>query len=204
MERKLTFFSSDWHIGHKNSIIFDKRPFTDLDHMHRVLINNFNASVPKGSVTYFLGDMGLCSGTLLTEVISQLNGTKVLILGNHDKSSEAMYKIGFDVVVNSMTLYIANSRVELNHCPPRGVFRESTKGMQGSDGTENWHGERRHSRFSREYDPTSFWLHGHTHKQKNERTLNRMFDVGVPANAYKPVSISQIESWIACYKRDHE
>jgi calcineurin-like phosphoesterase family protein len=41
-ERKSIFFTSDLHIGHLNSIKFDQRPFRDLDHMHEVLINNYN------------------------------------------------------------------------------------------------------------------------------------------------------------------
>ena len=106
-KRKQTFFTSDWHIGHQNSIVFDQRPFRDLDHMHTVLINNYNASVPKDGVCYFLGDMGLSSSGLIKSIIDQLNGTKVLIVGNHDKGYQAMYDNGFDVVMHSSVLYIA-------------------------------------------------------------------------------------------------
>ena len=155
MERRNTFFTSDWHIGHTNVIAYDSRPFRDTSHMAEVLISNFNASVGTNDLTYFLGDMGLCKGSELSEVVGRLNGTKVLVLGNHDKGAEAMHKIGFDVVVNGATLWIANQCVTLSHCPLKGVWREHGFG-------ENWHGESRQHRFT---TPNfgQFHLHGHIH-----------------------------------------
>lgn len=200
--RKLTFFTSDWHIGHKNVLEFDARPFTDLAHMHRVLVNNFNSTVPPGSITYFLGDMGLCSGDLLKSIISKLNGTKVLILGNHDGGINSMYNAGFDVVLNGATLYIAGQRVTLTHCPLKGVFRESVDGMKGATYGEHWHGEYKQHRFT-VANEHQFHLHGHIHSPNNgksQKILDKQYDVGVVANNYRPVSISQIESWISKYE----
>ncbi len=171
--------------------------------MHRVLINNFNATVPEGSITYFLGDVGLCSGTTIADVIRELNGTKVLILGNHDKNQSAMYRMGFDVVLNSATTYIANERVTMSHCPLRGVYREDTSEMKGAIPGNNWHGEHRQQKYS-VTDEGQIHLHGHIHSPnggKSQRILDRQFDVGVCANKYRPVSISEIESWIAKYGR---
>lgn len=37
MKTKL-YFTADYHIGHKNVLEFDNRPFRDLDHMHEALI----------------------------------------------------------------------------------------------------------------------------------------------------------------------
>lgn len=206
--RKSIHFTSDWHIGHANSIIFDSRPFRDLDHMHSVLINNYNAQVPENGVCYFLGDIGMTSSETLKKVITQLNGTKICILGNHDKAHNAMYQIGFDVVLNSATLYIAGERVTLSHCPLRGVFRESVVGMkssysnrdykEGVPAQENWHGEHKNGKFSVS-DEGQFHLHGHIHSSPlNDKisVTDRQFDVGVPANKYRPVHISVIESWI--------
>jgi calcineurin-like phosphoesterase family protein len=197
-DRKPTFFTSDWHIGHQNVLQFDQRPFNDLDHMHESLIRNFNVQVPAHGVTYFLGDMGLGSSGKLKEVIGRLNGTKVLILGNHDKGSNAMYGAGFDVVLNTASMMIAQQKVTLSHCPLRGAFRESTIGMHNAVLFENWHGENRHHNFSLGHEG-QFHLHGHIHSgpaNKKARTLGRQMDVGVPANNYRPVGISQVESWI--------
>lgn len=204
MERRGIFFTSDWHIGHKNSLQLDNRPFRDLDHMREVLVNNFNSTVGDDSITYFLGDVGLCSGDTIRNVINQLKGTKVLCLGNHDKAHEAMYKNGFDVVLNGAVLYVAGHRVTMSHCPLLGVYREDTTDMKGAQPNSNWHGEHKQFKYTMR-DEGQFHLHGHIHSPnhgKSQRILGRQFDVGVPANNYRPVSISQIESWIAKYGRD--
>jgi calcineurin-like phosphoesterase family protein len=198
--RKPIFFWSDLHIGHNNSLTYDSRPFKNLDEMHTKLINNYNATVPENGVCYFLGDVGLSKTNVVAEVINQMRGVKVCILGNHDKNSTAMYAAGFDVVMNGAVLYISNQRVTLSHCPLKGVWRENTEGMVGSN-SFNWHGEQKNSRFTFT-DEGQFALHGHIHSPnggKSQRILGKQFDVGVCANKYCPVSISVIESWIATY-----
>lgn len=196
---KSIHFTSDLHLGHANSIVFDKRPFKDLDHMHRVIINNWNAQVPENGLVYVLGDVGLQDAASTTQLMSQLNGTKVLIRGNHDKGIQSGYNIGFDVVLNAAILYIAGHRVTLTHCPLRGVFREETEGMRNTKPGELWHGESRHEQYSVN-DEGQFHLHGHIHSGPANNKLKidgRQFDVGMPANNYRPVHISAIESWIA-------
>lgn len=210
--RKSIHFTSDWHIGHANSIKFDDRPFKDLDHMHRVLINNYNAQVPVDGLCYFLGDIGLSSSETVKKVLSQLNGTKVLVLGNHDKKFNAMYELGFDVVLHGATIYIAGERVTMTHCPLRGVFRENTEHMNSAYSSkdfaeglkdENWHGEHKQIAFSCE-DEGQFHLHGHIHSgpaNTKKRTDGRQLDVGAPGNKYRPLSISEVESWIVTTKQ---
>jgi len=199
--RRSVFLTSDWHVGHANVLVFDKRPFKDLDHMHEVLVNNYNASVKPGDLCYFLGDMGFCKSTVLQDVVARLNGTKVLILGNHDKGATAMHRIGFDVVVNMVSMEVAGRLVTMTHCPLRGVWREDCSTMKGSAAGEHWHGEARHTTFSIP-DFGQHNCHGHIHSRpgKEGRTtkiLGRQFDVGVAANNYRPVSLRVIESWVA-------
>lgn len=194
--RKPIFFTSDLHLFHENSIKFDNRPFTDIEHMHRHLIRQYNAVVPVNGVCYFVGDIGL--GGDIKSIISQLNGTKVLILGNHDKAMNAMYNAGFDVVMYGATLYIAGQKVTMTHCPLLGVKREDTSEYTGKNHNSNWHGEHKQLQFTCKNEG-QFHLHGHIHSPNNGksvRELSRQYDVGVVANKYRPVSISQIESWI--------
>lgn len=202
-DQKPTFFTSDWHLGHAKSIELDSRPFTSLEHMHRVLINNYNATVPKNGICYFLGDVGLGNGEVVRDILSQLNGTKACILGNHDKGHTAMYNKGFDVVLNGAVLYIAGQRVTMSHCPLLGVYREDTSGMKGAQLNSNWHGEHKQLAYTMR-DEGQFHLHGHIHSPnhgKSQKILGKQRDVGVPGNNYRPVSISEIESWIAKYGR---
>lgn len=173
--------------------------------MHTTLVNNYNAQVPVDGVCYFLGDIGMTDKEKLKSIITRLNGTKIMIMGNHDKGSNAMYDVGFDVVLNNACIYIANERVTMSHCPLRGVFREDVTGMRNALETDNWHGESRHDEFS-VTDEGQFHLHGHIHsgKSNNKKHFDgRQFDVGVPANNYRPVSIYAIESWIARTKLGH-
>lgn len=204
MKRNI-FFTSDWHIGHANSIKFDNRPFTDIEHMHRVLINNYNASVKENDICYFLGDIGVSNAEKTKEVISKLKGTKILIAGNHDLGINSMYDCGFNCVINNATITIAKEIVTLSHFPLKGVYREDTTDMKGSAKGELWHGESRekYAPYTVE-DKGQFHLHGHIHSPnggKSVKILDKQYDVGVVSNNYRPVSISQIESWISLYKR---
>ena len=197
--RKSIFFTSDLHLGHVGSINMDNRPFRDLDHMHDVLINNWNSVVPHDGIVYVLGDIGMGSTLYLKPLISQLNGTLVAILGNHDPGVNAVYNMGFDVVLYGAELRIANQRVTMTHCPLRGLYREDITGMHGVLGYENWHGETRHTRYSLRNDG-QYHLHGHIHspnRGRSEKILGKQYDVGVVANSFRPVSIRQIESWIS-------
>lgn len=203
--KKKIFFTADWHVGHAKSIEYDERPFKDLDHMHRVLVNNYNSTVPDNGICYFLGDMGLASRETFEKIVGELNGTKILVLGNHDKGVNRMYNLGFDVVVFGLMIYIVGERVTLSHCPLLDVFREDTSHIKGDEDHTHWHGcnrvKNRKLSFS---DEGQFHLHGHIHSRKGAaksvKILDRQFDVGVPANDYRPVNISEIESWIANYK----
>jgi calcineurin-like phosphoesterase family protein len=95
----------------------------------------------------------------------------------------------------------------MTHCPLRGIFREAPINQDGEvmknfTAGDNWHGESRHNQYSFP-DFGQFHLHGHTHKRKgNDVVADRQWDIGVVGNSYRPVSHSQIESWIANYKSD--
>ena len=201
-ERKKIYVTSDLHLGHRNCLEFDDRPFGNIDHMHRVLVNNFNATVPADGITYFLGDIGMCSFDLAKSIIDQMNGTKILILGNHDGNMNRMYRMGFDAIMNNCSMMIAGELVTMSHCPLTGVFREDTEGMSGAVEGENWHGEEKNKRFSVE-DTGQYHLHGHLHLHKDKGKVKdgRQWDIGVVGNNYTPVSISAIESWISKHKR---
>jgi calcineurin-like phosphoesterase family protein len=202
MNFKPTFFTSDWHIGHDKSLEYDLRPFRDITHMHESLILRYNSTVPESGICYFLGDIGNRTEDI-TKVITRLNGTKVLILGNHDKGMTTMYNCGFDVVINSASFYIADHRITMSHCPLIGLFREDTSNMKYGQ-KDNWHGESRekHLRCAIKNEG-QFHLHGHIHSRKDkpqsQKILGKQFDVGVTANNYTPVSLSQIESWVMTY-----
>lgn len=198
-----TYFTSDWHLFHAKSIEFDQRPFRDIEHMHKVLINNFNATVKPNSITYFLGDLGMGTTTELGEIIRQLNGTKIMVLGNHDKSGIDRYiEMGFSAALNGISFNIGSEPITASHCPLLDTYREDTTNMQGVALGEPWHGNaRKKHRLYSFPNFGQFHLHGHIHSRPEKITstkiLGRQYDIGVPANNYTPVSLSTIESWVS-------
>ena len=193
-----TYLTADWHLFGSKVIEYSKRPFKDVEHMHRVLVNNYNNTVPEYGICYMLGDMlqGPVEGC--KEIIDSLNGTKILILGNHDPNPTRAMRCGFDAVMNVAGIVIGKELVTMTHCPLRGVWREDVTGMRGATEGENWHKESVHWRFSID-DFGQFHAHGHTHAPNGGRSqvrLGRQFDVGVDGNNYTPVSAATVESWI--------
>lgn len=168
--RKPTFFTADWHVGNQNSIKFDNRPFKDLEEMHKKLIQNYNAQVPKNGICYFLGDIATHSSELTKSIIEQLNGTKIIVVGNHDRGYNALYNIGFDVVLNNATIEIDGQLITMSHCPLPGIFREDVSDMRGAVLGDNWHGESKHQAFM-VANEGQFHLHGHLHCLSDDTEL---------------------------------
>lgn len=83
----MNYYIADCHFGHKNILLFDNRPFGDLAQMEDVMTMLWNATVHKGDTVYILGDFCWGKADEWLRIVRQLNGTKVLITGNHDLSS---------------------------------------------------------------------------------------------------------------------
>lgn len=87
------WFISDTHFLHANILKFFKdeahgqrlRDFNSLEDMHNTLIKNWNSVVGKNDYVYHLGDVTFQYNGLFNEIMSQLNGRKRLVHGNHDK-----------------------------------------------------------------------------------------------------------------------
>ena len=135
--------------------------------------------------------------------MSKLNGIKVLLWGNHDKGINTMYNCGFDVVLMKASILIHKTVVTMTHCPLLGVKREDLTHIKNNN-SSCWHGDERlkHQHCSTD-DTGQFHLHGHIHSRSDKKSsvkiLGKQYDIGVTANNYRPVSISQIESWIHNY-----
>jgi calcineurin-like phosphoesterase family protein len=80
-----TFFTSDTHWGHSNIIKYSNRPFASVEEMDRKLIENWNKVVGQDDTIYHLGDLAM-GRTNVPSLLSQLNGQKHLIWGNHDSN----------------------------------------------------------------------------------------------------------------------
>lgn len=85
------FYISDLHIGHKNIMVHDQRPFYDLEDMKQSIIQNWNSVVSSNDEVYILGDM-FWNNDDIPDVLQQLKGNLYLIKGNHDRINSEMTK----------------------------------------------------------------------------------------------------------------
>ena len=78
------FFTSDLHFFHRNVITYCDRPYVDVVEMFNKIKEQWNSQVKSGDLVYVLGDFSLNPKYAMAEYLSQFNGDKILIAGNHD------------------------------------------------------------------------------------------------------------------------
>ena len=93
-----TFVYSDPHFGHDAIIKYESRPFDNVNHMDKELIDNWNEHVGKNDLVYVLGDFSFYNLAKTEEIVRSLNGRKRLLLGNHDRGHSLTWwkKAGFE------------------------------------------------------------------------------------------------------------
>lgn len=173
----MIYFTSDLHFHHKNVIRYCNRPFKDVDDMNSQLCTNWNNVVNKADTVYIIGDVFFCDVDKAVNIISNLNGYKKLILGNHDKiikNQKVLHKY-FDILppLHETKFKISDQLYSITMCHyPMYSWNCSHYG--------------------------SFMLHGHIHsKTPINFEGRRIYDVGVDANNYAPVSLDSIISTLS-------
>jgi calcineurin-like phosphoesterase family protein len=82
---KKTFVISDTHFYHNNILNYARPQFSSIEEMHNCIIDNWNSVVSPGDRVYHLGDAAMTSDQeLLGSLLAKLNGSKRLVVGNHD------------------------------------------------------------------------------------------------------------------------
>lgn len=118
-----TYFTADLHIHHKMIVDYCDRPFRTLDgqldvmSMNKTLIDNWNRTVKPEDTVYVLGDFGFGSVSVLRNVVKLLDGHKILIRGNHDRSRQACLSMGFDEVYSDCCVTVDGVRLHMRHKP---------------------------------------------------------------------------------------
>jgi len=82
------FFASDTHFGHKRIHKFRTEFESESQHQEYV-IERWNETVGKNDKVYLLGDSAFTMESI--EAVRRLNGTKILLRGNHDKLNTSVY-----------------------------------------------------------------------------------------------------------------
>lgn len=169
------FFSSDWHLGHKNIIGYCNRPFADVREMDNAIIDRLNERVGERDLLYFLGDMAFVSSecTLFLYLKRIRCKNIAVILGNHDdkhmfRDSSFLWvrdlkKILVDVAGQSQGIVLCHYAMR--------VWNRSHSGA--------WH------------------LYGHSHGTLPDDLFSRSMDVGVDTHNFYPYHLDEIAAVMA-------
>lgn len=179
----MIYFTSDQHFGHRNIIRFCARPFFSAGEMDAALIRNWNKKVSNADTVYILGDLMYRNECPPESYLSQLNGKKHLILGNHDASwiGSVVADEWFESVSDILTFSDGQHQIIACHYPML-----------------SWPGQ-----------PKSYMLFGHIHNNIDPdnwpliRTSDKLLNVGVDINGYAPVSFAELVENNRRFKEAH-
>ena len=184
------WFTSDLHLGHKNVLAFQGRPFDNIDEMNRSLLSSINKRAKANDILYILGDVAYKNEggfAAAADMIASLRCRNVrLILGNHDAGYASKWsRSGLFQSVSRFEEFPAKgfgykAELTLCHYPLLSWNRSRHNGKPNSI--------------------PSIMVHGHIHgsREDNERNAAEgifRYDCGVDANGYAPVHIADIISF---------
>lgn len=116
----MIYFIADTHFNHANIIKYCNRPFDNINEMNEYIIKKWNSVVKNVDTVYHLGDVGFGSLQEVKGLVQRLNGTKILLRGNHDfKIGVNTWKeIGFSQVYKKKIIL---DNLLLTHAPSEEV-----------------------------------------------------------------------------------
>lgn len=167
----MNYFSSDWHLQHRNILTYDPRPFNTIEEHDETIINNYNSTVKAKDNFYFLGDFAFCHDDKKIEsYLSRLGGNKFFIRGNHDhtRTRKLFSKYGTYLGEQSK-VKIEGQEIVLNHYKMY-VWDKKHHGT--------WH------------------LYGHSHGTAEHFENGKSFDVGINCSNYFPIEFSTVKNII--------
>ena len=158
-----TFFTSDTHFGDMRVLRFDHRPFPTLDAHDEALVARWNAVVGASDTVWHLGDFVLGpSPARAAAILDALAGEKHLLIGNNDDDA-TLALAGWASVGSYREITVEGRTLVLCHY----AFR-------------TWNGMGR----------GALNLHGHSHAKLSP--MPKQYDVGVDAQDFRPVTLSEI------------
>ena len=165
------FVIADTHFNDANIIRFCNRPFSSVEDMNTILIDNWNAVVEPCDTVWILGDFFKfesvydypCDnlGRNFCDIVGSLTGKKYLIKGNHDIKSDDFYSSHFNFY--SPYPILLNNFFLLSHEP-----------LQLSESTPY------------------FNIYGHVHNDNKYVDNKTSRCVSVERIGYKPILLSDI------------
>ena len=200
-EPEKLYFTSDPHYGHANIMKFCNRPFKDVSHMNQSLIENWNSVIKEDDICFILGDFTMHGKQSWENLLDNLLGNKILIVGNHDKSNCISYDKFVAVYEGFVNISVLDEGKEqlitLCHYPMLS-WSQSHRGAWQLFG--HWHNKKINAptdsgenileanREVSDYVKEEFLY--------MERTRPTQYDVGVDGNDYTPIPYLNIKRTI--------
>lgn len=116
------WITSDLHFGHDRIRQFcpvTRAGFTDVADMREKMIKEWNSNVAPEDETFILGDFAFLPAKDAVDILRRLNGTKILIKGNHDRKllKDPGFRGCFEEVHSDWIGSINGTYVHMYHFP---------------------------------------------------------------------------------------
>ena len=118
-----TWITSDLHFGHTNIMKFcpqsRARFKNDVDYMNEEMVREWSATIAPKDTVYILGDVAFLPADKAVKIMRRLNGTKILIEGNHDRKllNDPVFRSCFAEVHPYLCITYEKTRVVMFHYP---------------------------------------------------------------------------------------
>lgn len=165
----MKYYISDLHLFHNRILEKFNRPFSSVEEMHEVIINNWKNKVKDDDTVYILGDVGMYHAREIGNILNNLPGRKILVTGNHDFKNihSSSYKKTFAKITSYLEIKDNGRNVVLFHYP-----------------IEDWNGKYR----------GYYHLHGHVHINGDSLSKkDRRYNVSAEIVDYTPISLDELE-----------
>ena len=148
--------------------------------MNNTLVSNYNKVVGIDDTVLWLGDCFFKGDTSrYSNILSEMAGNKILIVGNHDQGDTTMAAMGFTLVMSEAVMSISGVPCRLNHYP---YYKERDIDNETPD-------RFKHKRPRRQAG--EILLHGHNHT-KSKITGPASVNVGVDAWNFGPAPYEEV------------
>ena len=111
------------HFGHTNIMKFcpqsRARYKNDVDYMNETMVHEWNATIAPDDTVYILGDVAFLPADKAVKIMRRLNGTKILVEGNHDRKllNDSVFRSCFAEVHPYLCITYDKTRVVMFHYP---------------------------------------------------------------------------------------
>lgn len=174
-----TFLAADTHFSHRGIVKFlrednvtKERPWDTIEEMDEALVKNWNSVVRPTDTVYHLGDVVINRSAL--PILGRLNGTKILVKGNHDVFRAEEYLEYFKDIRGSAVL----NNLVMTHIPLHPTSIERWDG--------NIHGHLHSKRVMTEYSGYDEYCFGEMEIDK------RYLCVSMEHIGYTPISLEEV------------